>query len=111
MANWRLALDSVLWIFSSNTTDIDSLTAGEDFGQVHGADGEALAKDGALELHQATGINGDDGTRARTQDGFGLGARHASGELGELNGEGSAESTALFRRIHLAQLQALHFRE
>ncbi len=72
---------------------------------MHGSDRQAGAIDDALQLHQATGVDGDHGGSAGFLDGIDFGARHRAGQLGELDGERTAETAALFRRGHLREGQ------
>ena len=74
---------------------------------MQGADRQAGAIDRALQLHQATGIDGDHGGSAGFLDGIDFGARHRAGDLGEFYGERPAETAAFFRRGHLRERQAL----
>jgi hypothetical protein len=78
---------------------------------VQRADGESRAIDDALELHQATGVDGDDGGCAGLLDGIDLGARHGAGDLREFDGERSAEAAAFFGDVHFSEREALNFRE
>ena len=71
----------------------------------------AGARECALNLHQATGIDGDYRCRAGAHDGIDFDARHAARNLGELDRERSAETAAFLRRIHFAQFQTLHARK
>src|ERR1022692_1331867 len=127
MASCRLASASVLWTFSSNTTDI-ALTAlsgspgpppdawcapaaRQDLRQMHGAHRQRGARQRPLYLHQATGIRADHCLGAGAHDGIDLGARHAAGDFGEFDRERAAESAAFLGRVHLAQFQSANVRQ
>src|ERR1017187_7082154 len=96
MASCRLASASVLWTFSSNSTDIalTALAARQDLRQMHGAHRHRGARQRPLYLHQATGIRADHCLGAGAHDGIDLGARHAAGDFGEFDRERAAESAA-----------------
>jgi hypothetical protein len=83
----------------------------QDLRQMQRAEGKSRAIDDALELHQATGVDGDDGGCAGLLDGIDLGARHGAGDLREFDGERAAEAAAFFGDIHFSQREALNFRE
>jgi len=78
---------------------------------MQGSDRQARAIDHALELHQATGINGNHGGCAGLLDGIDLGPRHRSGNLGEFDGKRAAEAAAFFGRAHFGQRESANFRE
>ena len=73
--------------------------------------GEPARDERSLNLHQATGIERNHGSRAGALDGLDLGARHGAGKLGELHRKGAAEAAALLGRQHFAQFQAAHVRQ
>ena len=77
------------------------------FRQVERADGQARAIDHTLELHQAARIKGDYRACFCFENRIDLGARHSTGNLWELDGEGAPESTAFLGRFHFAQRKAL----
>ena len=78
---------------------------------MQGADGKSRAIDDALELHQTTGVDGDDGGRAGLLYGIDLGARHGAGDLRKFDGERAAEAAAFLRDVHFSEREALNFRE
>jgi hypothetical protein len=78
---------------------------------VQSADGKSRAIDDALQLHQATGVDGDDGGCAGLLDGIDLGTRHGAGDLWEFDRECSAETAAFLGDVHFSQREALNFRQ
>ena len=48
-------------------------------------------------------------TVASPSDGINFGTRHGAGNLGELDGEGTSETTAFFGCSHFCKREALHF--
>src|ERR1035438_6928434 len=107
MASWRLALASVSWAFRWNSEGMGSARS-QDLRQVHGADVRAGSGERALNLHQATGVEGNHRAGPGAEDGFHLGARHGAGKFGELDGEGAAEAAAFLGRGEFAQFQIAH---
>src|SRR5215467_9610046 len=87
------------------------LAAGEHFGKVHGADVRTCARERALNLHEATRVEGDYGLGAGFHNGVDLSACHGAGEVGKLHRKGAAEAAALFRRHHFPQFETLHMGE
>ena len=78
-------------------------------GKMQRSDRQARAIDDALELHQATGIDGNDGGSAGLLNGIDFGARHGARNLGEFDGERAAEAAAFFGRVHFREREALNF--
>ena len=72
------------------------------------SDGEPGAIDDALQLHQTTGVDRHHRGCPGLLNGIDLGARHGARNLGELDGERAAKATALFRRAHFREREALH---
>ena len=75
------------------------------------ADREAGALDGALELHQATGVERNDGAGFGFANGIDFGARHSAGDLWKFDREGAAEAAALLGGFHFPQRQPADFCE
>lgn len=75
----------------------------EDFGEVKGADGAALSGEEALEVHEATGIVGDDEVSAGVAGVGAFDLAHGGGDHGKLGGEGAAEAAAGFDIGHFDQ--------
>ncbi len=78
---------------------------------MQGAEGQSGAIDHSLELHEATGVDGDDGGCAGFLDGIDLGAGHGAGNLREFDGERAAEAAAFFRDIHFGEREPLDMSE
>ena len=76
---------------------------------MQGLDRQAGSREGAAKLHQATGIDRDDGGGAGLFDGLDFGARHAAGDFGEFDREGPAETAAFLRDIHFTEFEAFDF--
>src|SRR5581483_9336248 len=84
-------------------------TAGEHFGKMHRADGQAGAGESALQLHEAARINGNYRSSPRTQYRFNLSAGHRARHFGKLHRKCSTETAALLGGVHLAKLEPADF--
>ena len=84
----------------------DIIIAKPGLRQVHGPDLRSRPAERALDLHQATGIDGDDRIRAGAHNRIDFGARHRAGNIGELDGKSSAEAAAFLGGVHFDQLQS-----
>ena len=85
---------------------------GEHFRQVWRVRrGFALVIQHAFDLHEATGVIGNDIVRAGLGDGGAFDFAHGGGNHGEFHGEGAAETAAGFAIVEFNQLQAAHVLE
>src|SRR5262249_40635670 len=83
----------------------------QNLSQMQSTDVESGAADDAFELHQATGIDPHDGAGFSLLNRLDLSARHSAGDFRKFDGEGAAESAALFGGFHLAEREPLDFRK
>src|SRR5262250_120779 len=73
----------------------------QQFGEMQRLCAIPISAEVAGDLHQATGVVGDDVLSTGARDGFRLIFCHGGGDLREFDREGSAETTATFRILHL----------
>jgi hypothetical protein len=77
----------------------------EDFGEVDGFEGIARAREEALEMHEATGIVGDDVIGAGLVGGGAFHLAHGGGDHGKFDGERAAEAAAGLGLGHLDEFK------
>ena len=64
---------------------------------MHGADVASATMQAAVDVHQAAVVAGGDDLGVGAEDGIELFIEHRAGDVGVLDGEGSAEAAALLR--------------
>jgi len=74
-------------------------------------DAGMLAMERALDMHEAAVVAGCADFSVRREDGSGLLCEHGGGDVGVLDGEGSAEAAALVEGGKLDEVDAAHFIE